>query len=89
MPVEANLPETNLLSLNIFLLQMHNKKMLDLENEGQSDGAQHPQLCHSMANIKISKRLHIFAPAFTISEVLSLHIFYLANLGQGHGVQHS
>ena len=37
------------------LLQIHNKKLFDLENEGQSDGAPHSQLCHTMENIKIYK----------------------------------
>ena len=35
-------------------LQMHKKKMFDLENGGQCDGAQHPQC--SMENINIYKR---------------------------------
>ena len=38
--VEANLPGTSTVNAQ-FLLQMHNKKVLDLENEGQSDEAQH------------------------------------------------
>ena len=36
-----------------FLLQMHNKKMFDLGNECQSDGAQHSEWCRSIANIKL------------------------------------
>ena len=34
--------------------------MFDFENEGQSDGMQNPQLCHSTANIKLYKRHHTF-----------------------------
>ena len=40
--VEANLPGIFPVIVQ-FLLQMHNKKMFDLENEGQSDGTQHLQ----------------------------------------------
>ena len=34
---------------------MHNKKMYDLENEGQVHGVEHTQWLHSMANINLSK----------------------------------
>ena len=39
--VKTNLQGTSTV-IAIFLLQMSNKKMFDLENEGQIDGAQHP-----------------------------------------------
>ena len=52
---------------------MHNKKTFDIENEGRSDGAQHPQWNHLTANI--------FALAFTISEILVFQIFDLEILG--------
>ena len=35
---------------------MQIKKIFDLENEGESDLAQHPHLCRSIENIKIYKR---------------------------------
>ena len=38
------------------LLEMHNKKTLDLEHVGQGEGAQYPQRRHSMADVKIFKR---------------------------------
>ena len=44
--------------------------MFALENEGQSDGEQHPQWRHSMANIKIYKDITHFCTSFTISEIL-------------------
>ena len=47
-------------SITQFLLQIHNKKIFDLESEGQLDGAEHPQLWHSLANIQICKRHHTF-----------------------------
>ena len=57
--------------------QLHNKKMLDLENVRQRVGAQHPQ-CNSMENIKIYKRHYtFFALDFVISEILALRILYL------------
>ena len=40
--VEAYLPGTSAVCA-IFLLQMHYKKMFDLENEGQGHGVQHSQ----------------------------------------------
>ena len=40
--VKANLPQTSTV-IGQFLLQMYNKKMFDLENESQSDEAQHSQ----------------------------------------------
>ena len=52
MRIEANLPGTSTVIAQ-FLLQMHNKKMFNLESKGQSEGAQHFQWCHLMANIKI------------------------------------
>ena len=41
-------------------LHIHNKKMVDLESEGQGDGARHPQWWQPMANIKIYKRHYNF-----------------------------
>ena len=38
--VEANLPGTSTV-IPQFLLLMHNKKIFDLVNESQNDGAQH------------------------------------------------
>ena len=29
-----------------FVQQMHNMKLIDLKNEGQSDAAEHPKCCH-------------------------------------------
>ena len=49
---QGNLPGTSTVIAQ-FLLLMHNKKMFDKENEGQSDGAQHMQWCYSMANINL------------------------------------
>ena len=72
MRVEANLPWT---STNIaqLLLQMPtpNKKMFDHENEGQRDGAQHPQWRHIRWQIlkKSIEDISHFVPAFTISEM--------------------
>ena len=43
--VEANLLETSTVTAQ-YLLQMHDRKKFDLENEGQSDGAQRLQWCH-------------------------------------------
>ena len=40
--VKANLPGTTTIIAQL-LLQMHNKKMFDIENEGQSDAGQDPQ----------------------------------------------
>ena len=31
--------------------------------------------------------LYVFAPALTVSRILTFHIFYLQKVGQGHGVQ--
>ena len=50
--VEANMSETATVIAQ-FVLQMYNKKLFDLENEWQSDRAQHPELCHSITNIEI------------------------------------
>ena len=53
-----------------FVMQMHNMEMFDLEKV--SDGSQHQQWCHSMANIKIyNRRYTFFVLAFTISEILA------------------
>ena len=40
--VEAILPGTSTIIAQ-FLLQMHNKNMFDIEDEGQSDAGRHPQ----------------------------------------------
>ena len=61
------------------LLQIHNKKMFDLDNEGENDETQHLQLCHSIADITIYKRHYIFFVSFTISEILAFQMFYLEN----------
>ena len=81
---EANLQWTSTVMAQ-YLLQMHNKKKFYLENEGQSEWAQHPQWCHTTAIIK----RYTFWAGFHIFGILAFHIFYLENLGQGHGVQHS
>ena len=63
---------------------MHNKKMFNLENVGQGDGAQQLQLCHAMKNTKICKRHYsFFALSFTISEIFAFKIFDLNHLGHG------
>ena len=79
MLVKSHLPVTSTAIKN-FLLQIHNKKTFDHENEDQSDGALHAQLCHSSANIKIYESHYILkrvALAFTISEILAFQIFDL------------
>ena len=48
--VEATLPGTSPVIAQ-FSLQMHKKKMFDLENECESDATQHPQCCSLMANV--------------------------------------
>ena len=40
----------------IFIANAWRKNLVDLENDWQSDRTQHPELCHSIANIKIYKR---------------------------------
>ena len=60
-----------------FLLQMHNKKMSYLENNGQNELAQNPQWQIS----KIYKRNYKFSFIFTISETLVFQFFYIENLG--------
>ena len=73
--VEANLRETSTVIAQ-FLLQMHNKKMFDIKNAGESDEAQHPPWCNSMANIKMYKiRCTISSINFIISEILAFQIF--------------
>ena len=57
--VEANLSGTSTVVAQ-FLLQMHNKKIVDFKNEGQSAEAQHPQWSHSMADIKVKKDIPHF-----------------------------
>ena len=54
MRVEANLPMT-LLPVQLLLQQMHNKKMFDLEKEGQIYGVQYSPLRHSVTNINLYK----------------------------------
>ena len=56
--------------------------MFELENKGQSDGAQHPQSCHWMANIRICKGHYAFC------EILTFQICDVENLCQGCGMQH-
>ena len=62
----------------------------ELENGGQSDGAQHSKWCHSMANIKICERYYTFflrkLSQFTRQ---TFQVFYRENLGQRRAVQHS
>ena len=66
-----------------FLLQMHNKKMFDLENKGQSDGARRTQRRYSTAISKIYKRHYIcLRQLLQISEILSFQVFDLESLGQ-------
>ena len=52
--VETNLPETSTVIAQSLSLK-HNQKMFDMENEGKSDGAQHAQWRHSIANINLYK----------------------------------
>ena len=54
---EENRPRTSA-SCNFFYSKMHNKKMFDLENEGQGHGLQHLQLAHSM-EISASKKSYV------------------------------
>ena len=76
-----------------FLMQMHNKKKFNLENEGQSDGAQQLQfdgkyrICKR--NYKSVKEITYFALAFTISDLLTFQFLYLENLGRCRGKQHA
>ena len=68
---------------------MHNRKMFDLENEGQSHGVQHSQWSHSMVNINLY-RSHTFAffASSSFSRYSRLKMCDLENLGQGYNVQH-
>ena len=70
-----------------FLVQMHNKKMFDIENE--SHRTQHPQWIQSMTNIKIYNRYYTFCASFHHFRDIRISFFYLENVGQGRGVQHS
>ena len=56
MQVEANPPGTYTV-IAIFLCKCI---MFDIENEGQSDGEQRPQWCHSMEQIKSIKDITHF-----------------------------
>ena len=87
MRVEANLSGTFTVTAQ-FSLQKHKKKNVDLENEGQIDEAQHPQLCHSMGSLKIYER-HTLAIHHLRDIIIT--IFYAEKLSQGQGreVQHS
>ena len=53
--------------------------MFEPDNECQSDGAQHSQWCHTTAQVRIYKILHISAH-FKIRD--------LENVGQGRDVQY-
>ena len=54
---------------------MRNKKIDNLENQGQGHGIRYLQWCHSMANIKIFQihLTHFFALAHTSSDMLFKH----------------
>ena len=46
--------------------------------------------CAVLWQISLSKKaLHIFALAFIIFQILAFKMFYLENLGEDRGVQHS
>ena len=69
---------------------MHNKKMFDLENEGQDHSVQLSQWCLSMANSNHRKiRIRILAIALTVFEILIVPLCDVENLSQGHGEKHS
>ena len=85
--VEADLLGTSTIIAR-FLLQMHYKKMSYLKNEGKNVEAQHLQLRHSMANIKIYKR-RSFSLAIAISEILAFQICYHESVCQDRVVQRS
>ena len=86
--VEVNLSATSTVIAQ-FLLQKHNRKMFDLENEGKSNGTQHRQWCPSMAIIKIDIQHYTFCASFSISEILSFQVLDVENLGSVRTVQHS
>ena len=57
-----------------------------LQKVGQGHGVQFSQLHHLMANVNIYKCLkHIFALAFTVSEIYNLKKKFLQNVGQCNG----
>ena len=63
---------------------MRNKKMFDLENEGQSDGAQHQRCCHLRTSTYINV-IH-FILALIVTKVLTIKNADLEHLGRGHEV---
>ena len=81
MQVKANLLGDVNCHRTLLLLQMLNKEIFDIKNEGQSDGAQHPPWRHSMSNIIIyTRHCTFFVLAFTIFEILASQIVYLEYL---------
>ena len=72
---------------------MHNKKMFDLENEGQGHEVQHLPWCHSMVNINLDKydksHLRNYYLLSPFSRYSHLKIGDLENVCQGHDLQHS
>ena len=88
--VEANLPRTSIVIAQFSLLK-YSKKIFDLENEGQSDVAQHPQWCFSMADVNLykSRGMNLYASFIVFEIIASLQMFDHENLGKGHREQHS
>ena len=70
---------------NFFKANAFNKKMLDLENEGQGHRVQHLQWSHSMPNtlLPIGWDIPMFV-FFGYTSQNTLEKFDLENLGQGH-----
>ena len=58
---------------------MDNRKMFDLENEGQSHGVQQLPCCHSMANINLYKS-HTWAFRVNSHRFQDIHISECAAL---------
>ena len=72
-----------------FLQQMHNKKMFDLENEGQGHEVQGSQWSHSMQiSISIQVILGHFSLAFTVFEIFTFKNSRPGSIDQGHDIQH-
>ena len=70
-------------------LQMHNKKNLYLEIEGNDYGVQHRNGVIRW-QIKIFKSHYtVFVPAVMVSDILTFTNVDLETIGQGHRMQHT